>query len=320
MNVSDYDKLPYGSFEDDRRGFRHSIDKLVVDFTLLPGFSFGDFLSSFLNESSFLFVSDRGEEGFNSYFDKPPSSHYSWFASAFWFPHVNVKFGAYNMKDWKDNTVEVKIKPLLRLEFNPNKVFQDGIFCTLIRCINRFFSVGTILEVDYAVDIPCLTSSVICQSRKSKVIYNDSRYYGKRHTHGRLKIYNKAREIHDKEHITLDGPLTRCEITLCLGCDFDPLNVFLCSGPLNGIKLSKNLQSIADLIILASSYGEDREELVYRFVPDKRNRDMLRPVLFGDKEIIFDFVRFYNLLVFYSDLYYLRFHFSGTLGKSYGFD
>lgn len=315
--MTDFEKLPYGAFKDDNRGFRHSIDKCVVDYRLKPGFTFSSFLDFFRHSASFQFVSDRGEDGYNSYFDKPPCSAYSWFQSAFWFPHCHVRLGFFYHDDYKNNRQEFKLKDLIRLEFNPNKIFQDATFVCLMQAIKRYCKTGVLLEVDYAVDVPVSPDRIITQSRKNRIIYNDSRYYGKRHTHGRLKVYNKKKEVKDKERIELEGNLTRCEITFLLSHEIDYFSCFLSYSPCCSVKLSQNLRSIADLINLCSSYGEDREELLRRFVPDKRNRDMLLPVLFGEKVVVFDLVRFYELLVFYSDFYNFGFTFSGPLGQSH---
>lgn len=315
--MGDYDKLPYGAFKDDNKGFRHSIDKLVVDYRLNTGCTFTAFLEFFSSLSSFCFVSERGAEGYNSYFEKPPCSAYQWFQSSFWFPHCNVKLGFYYGRTWKDDKAEWKFKDLIRVEFNPNKVFQSSTFIFLMQAIKRFFKRGVLVEVDYAVDVPCKCSLIVTQSRMNKVIYNDSRYYGKRHEHRRLKVYNKKREVLDKEKIELSNDLTRCEITFRGSCDIDYFSCFLSSGA-SSCKLSKNLQSIADLLFLLSSYGEDIEELLKRFVPDKRNRDMLEPALFGERVVVFDFVYFYDILAFYCDFYYFAYYFTGPLGQAYG--
>ena len=318
--MSDYEKLPYGAYKDDNRGFRHSIDKLIIDYPLNSDCSFSDFLHSFSCASSFQFVSDRGEDGYNSYFDKPPCSFYSWFQSAFWFSHCNCKLGFYYHDTYNGKKAEYQFKKLMRVEFNPNKVFQDALFVSLISVIKDFFGYGYLVEVDYSVDLPYPCNEVITQSRKTKIIYNDSRYYGKRHTNGRLKVYNKKREVHDKEKIDLSGDLTRCEVTYRCDSDISILSCFLASGHSDCSCLSSNLRSISDLLLLCSSYGEDIEELLCRFVPDKRNRDKLEPVVLGERVVIFDFVRFFELLVFYADLYHFAFHFTGTLGQHHNLD
>lgn len=294
------DILPYGLYTDDNNGFRHSIDKLVISYEAISqSFSFDAFALEFSSSSSFSFCSERGLDGYNSFFHKRPSSSYAWFSSAFWFPHCNVKFGSFEYRATEKLWIEC---PRLRIEFNPNKIFSDDRLTVLFLLIRKYFKGGTLLECDYAVDVPCRPNSVITQSRKDKIIYNDSRYYGKRHSPGRLKVYNKRREVLDKEKVDIEGDLTRCEVTCVVnkGLSFD--GVFLCSG-CSDCKLSSNLRSIADLIVLASSYGEDREELLKRFVPDKRNRDMLIPALFGEQKIIFNFVIFSELINKYGRIY-----------------
>ena len=67
------DDLPYGIFTDDNNGFRHSIDKLIINYEALsPSFSFDAFSLEFSSISCFSFCSERGEDGYNSYFHKKP--------------------------------------------------------------------------------------------------------------------------------------------------------------------------------------------------------------------------------------------------------
>lgn len=294
------DIIPYGLYTDDKDNMRHSIDKLIITYEAISeSFSFDDFCKEFSSISSFVFCENRGEDGYNSYFHKMPSSHYSWFTSGFWFEHCNVKFGFFVYRATEKLWF---CCPRIRIEFNPNKIFTDDKLTVLFLLVRKYFKSGMIIECDYAVDVPCKTSQIISQSRKDKVIYNDSRYYGKRHTNGRLKIYNKKREVHDKLKVDIEVELTRCEVTFVVNKELQFDGAFMCSGNSN-CKLSSNLRSIADLIALACTYGEDIEELLMRFVPDKRNRDMLIPVLYGEKHMIFNYVIFYDLIERYSKMY-----------------
>lgn len=309
------DVVPYGLYKDDFRGFRHSIDKLVVDYFFDKSFCFSEFCSQFAISCCFSFRG-REEEGYNSYFDKKPSSSYSWFGNAFWFPHCNVKYGLYLRKEvfrGPTKVVEWQLGRVMRVEFNPNKIIYDDLLIGLFRLIRQHAITGQLLECDYAVDVECSPENIVTQSRKDKVVYNDSRYYGKRHSNGRLKVYNKRKEVRDKDKISLDGELSRCEVTCRRDEELAFDSVFYCSSPVGLDGLSSNLKSIASLIILASSYGESREELLQRYVPDKRNRDKLLPVLFGDKEAVFDLMTFLELLSEYCKLYAFTVSFDGAI-------
>ena len=165
------DIVPYGIFKDDYRGFRHSIDKCIIVYPFAKPDQFNSFCSRFSLLSGFVYQSDKSIEGWNCYFDKPACSSYSWYASSFWFPHCNVKYGAYfrNMNVSTKKPVWEK-RQYLRIEFNPNKVSSDPCFCALMDCVSEFCLTGILEEVDYAVDIPTSTSHVITQSLKDKVI------------------------------------------------------------------------------------------------------------------------------------------------------
>ena len=302
------DVIPYGLYKDDYRQFRHSIDKLIVYFPFREVGQYHKFCDSFSSLSGFVFQSNKDEAGYNSYFDKPACNYYGWYSSAFWFPHCNVKFGAYyrtTLKTWAK-------REIIKVEFNPNKIYECQDLDLLIKLIKEYCYKGILLECDYAVDVPFKTFHIISKSFKDKIIYNDSRYYGKRHNNGRLKIYNKARELYDKEKISIDSEISRCEVTCLFDKEYQMRDIQYCTCETSDSKLSKNLRSIADLIILASSYGEDREELLKRYVPDKRNRDMLQPVLFGTYEYIFDPIIFAFLIGDYSELYYFDYRFVGN--------
>lgn len=308
--------IPYGLSEKDKYGFTHSIDKLVIEYELKDKYDFECFCRKFSQKSGFVFLSDREVEGYNSYFNKRPSSFYSWFTSSFWFESCNVKYGLYVASRILKGVWD--IRRVIRLEFNPNKVYENNLFKDL-QCLLQFYcKTGVLLELDYAVDVPFKTSDVICQSRANKVIYGDSRYYGQRHKNGRIKIYNKTKEMKDKYKIAFDAQITRNEVTF--RCNEAPVfdSLWLSSGISSHIALSPNLRSVCDLLSLLGSYGEDVQELLYRYVPDKRNRDKLIPVLFGDKvTYIFSCEIFYRLLVFYAKLFNFWFVFTGDYGMVY---
>lgn len=311
--MSDFSKIPYGLFKDDYRGFRHSIDKLIIDYELVFH-SFSVFVDLFVSRSSFSLVRDRGEDGYNCFFDRPPSSTYGWFRDAFWFAHVNVKHGLYYRHVFgKDRHAVWDEKNIVRVEFNPNKCSDSSLWLHLLYCISFCCKCGYLIECDYSVDVPLPTKSIHCSSRASLICYEDSRYYGKRHKNGRIKIYNKAKELRDKDKVNINEIVSRCELTCREGEKLIFHDIRSFSNPDSLSCLSKNLRSIADLILYSSAFGEDAQTLINRFVPDKRNRDKLFSVFLGrDSEDILCSEIFIDLLKQYSTRFGFWFYFLGS--------
>lgn len=299
------ENLPYG-FSVTRDSFTHSIDKLIIyfylNFTDLD--SVFDSLVSVLESSSSWRCSFEGDR--TAYKDVRPSSHYSWFRSSFWCDGLNVKIGEFSR-----HGLAWWLTSIVKVEFNPNKTFLRRDVGAVLEWLRNHCYSAILRECDYAVDLPCSTSSVITHSLKDKIIYNDSRYYGHRHSNGRLKVYNKRREVLDKEKRDIGSLCTRVEYTACFSGNIDFSCALLASSPSSDLSsLSSNLQSIVKLLLICSSYGEDPQELLLRLVPDKRNRDKLIPFVLGSPDLaIFDIGVFLTLLTWYSQLYGFNFFF-----------
>jgi len=320
-----FDSIPYGLYKDDNKGFRHSIDKLIIDYELI-WIDFATFCNRFTSASGFRLESDRNKVGYNSWFDKSPSSTYGWFRSSFWFPHCNVKYGLYyrprNMSreavsdDGESNynrSVIWNEKKIIRVEFNPNKIYKDPLLKCLLECIRWNCKIGLLIESDYAVDVPLTTNDIFCNSRSTKVVYDDSRYYGKRHIAGRIKIYNKSKEIKDKEKVKINHTISRCESTFRVNelARFDSITTY--SNPSGIDNLSNNLHTIAQLVMYASSFGESANDLIHRYIPDKRNRDKIINSIFGnDGEYVLCMEIFIDLLMQYANMYGFWYVFRGV--------
>lgn len=320
--------VPYG-LHVDYRGCVHSIDKFIlIYFVRQPFLDVFDHCVSLLESSGFKFCDDRSSKEYNGYRDSKPSPGFHWFNSSFWSDSFRLFAGSYHRG--KDHPVW-DLQNIVKVEFNPNKTLlyhpeYGSIFEYLfsVSSYDKNFGLPTVFvsELDYAVDIPCKTSQIVSKSLKDKVTYNDSRYYGKRHKHGRLKIYNKRSELLVKDHVSLDSDLTRCEITLRDQgiLDFSPLtfNSVLYS---DRSVLSSNLQSIVNLLDLLMQYGEDVQDLMSRFIPDKRNRDKILPFLIGDASFqVFDYIPFFQLLDLYSSHYGFSYLFFSPDGTYHGYD
>lgn len=307
------EKLSYGfSVTRESDSSVHSIDKLIIFYYLHYSdldSVFESLVSVLESHSDWRLSLDTNR---NAYKDKSPSSHYSWFRSSFWTDGLNVKIGEFSRHGlvwWLSSIVKV--------EFNPNKSFMRVDIGQVLDWL-RVHSYQSILrECDYAVDLPCLTSSVITSSRKDKVTYNDSRYYGKRHVNGRLKVYNKRREVLDKEKIELGFDLSRCEITCCFDSPLDFSIATVVGDCDNDVSsLSPNLRSIVGLLSQCVSYGDDPQELLHRFVPDKRNRDKLLPFVVGQSDhFVFELRIFLDLLSMYRELYGFTYMFTDAVSS-----
>lgn len=299
-------KLPYGlQIVREVDNSVHSIDKLILRFyidntqTLDVFNSLVDVLQS---SSDWRLSLDSPRNGYK---DKRPSSHYSWFQSSFWCDGLNVKIGEFSkhgLKWWLSSVVQV--------EFNPNKSFLRIDIGKILQWLIEHSKTILLKECDYAVDIPCKTSSILVQSTQDHVSYNDSHYYGKRHINGRIKVYNKRKEVKDKEKIDIGHEITRCEYTCTFDGKLDFGKVGYYGGKIQNTEgLSTNLRSICNLLYVLQDLGQDTKSLLMQYVPDKRNRDKLIPCLFGDRQQVFDVSILQKLLTMYKKLYIFEYRF-----------
>ncbi len=109
------------------------------------------------------------------------------------------------------NTESPSEKHYLVIEFNPNKCLLYGI---LDNILNSFFNTLTVevVSIDVAMDIPININRLIIDKYKKQTYKlfdnggdDKTHYLGK--GDGRIKIYNKAKEL------GIDGDLTRYEIS-----------------------------------------------------------------------------------------------------------
>lgn len=308
--------LAYGYTIQDRVG-THSIDKLIVDYKL--SCSHDDaFRSCFLAvervDPSWSYQPDKTQDGYNGFLDSRPCSRFSWFTSGFWFDHVNLKSGFFQRKVLT-KTWELVNK--IRLEFNPNKCFDDIRFKALMTALLPLVDWGQVVECDYTVDIDTPLQRILCLSKKDRITVGLNRYYGKRHSNGRIKIYNKAKELREVQKLPFEGELSRCELTCREGecVSFDDVKLLAYNSIYKIADLSANLRTIYALITLLQLHGEDGEELLRNFVPDKRNRDKLIPFVLGDVCIdVFSKSVFTDLLTMYADEFRFNWCFNSSGG------
>lgn len=140
----------------------------------------------------------------------------------YWFHHDSFKIGTYSSVcrcsgvGWSCALMfgryafngSKRTIPEAVLEFNPNKCpadFIDSIFSLFLPCCNEL----KITRFDVAIDIPLERSSLymLPSPYGNNRTFDDTQYYGKRHSHNSVKFYNKSVESH------LLCPITRLEIT-----------------------------------------------------------------------------------------------------------
>lgn len=193
----------------DKNGFVHSVDNLVITYSINPIFQ-SDYLDILID--SIHNLRDKHKDNIN-YWERlnvNACSKYSWYCN-----HIHLDYGIYiSLGHYKDGLKEKKVYvifPLLKLEVNPNKHWGKPVLQDLLSIINKFCLDATLNRYDYAIDIPCKIFDVqVFNTLKEKGLYKGTRYYGQRNKDGFCRIYDKTKESH------LDTDVTRVEHTFSL--------------------------------------------------------------------------------------------------------
>lgn len=103
----------------------------------------------------------------------------------------------------------------MKIEFNPNKSTEgtQEVFKLLSGILKG--KAVRLIECDIAIDIPYKIQDVytVNVSGRKCVMYDTTRYFGKRHTDGYLKVYDKAKERREVANMDIGCDLTRIEFT-----------------------------------------------------------------------------------------------------------
>lgn len=184
----------------DDLGYSHSIDKVIIDYWLKCDFKiFTDELLSLLSHYEF----DREKQ---CKLDVKPSHRYSFYTNIIWCNGFMFSIGKYS--DYDKEAKKWRLFDRMRVEVNPNKHGDELFLDEVMKLIKLEAGHGELVRYDYAIDIPVSPGSVsVIGSRKEKGLYKGTRYYGQRHKHGYLKVYDKAREQ------CLESDMTRIEYT-----------------------------------------------------------------------------------------------------------
>lgn len=285
--------VPYCFSFTDERACVHSIDMLHVDF-FVDSFRGENVLRS-LAEVFSAHVSGWSFDQFTK-LDLPACSKYQFFQSSIWGGGFHIAYGQYKHVDRVDHTAVVL--PVLRVKFNPNKCSRTPLFAGIFAWIKEHCDDGLIVRFDYAIDVPCELDDLVVSSRKEPGLYKGTRYYGQRHHHGHVKIYDKRKEQVDRGRPDdLDHPVTRVEYTFVTGkpLEFDSI-CWLTRGPLpipDQSELSTQCISICRLMRDLRACGGDVLHAMSYF--ERRTREKIKPYTIGsgvqllsDAEILLD--------------------------------
>lgn len=313
----------------DHDGCTHSVDRLVLDYFLCCG-ECETAIESIIpvfeqNASKF----DR-ENRIYCHTGRKASSKYDWFAHFLSADGMACKIGLYT--DYDRESKKFHLLPIIRLDFNPNKRHGTRLHDALFEWLAENATDGVISRLDYAVDVPCGIDAVLVESRKKRGLYEGTQYYGKRHSHSALKVYNKAVEQgkafvesvckEDRPAVrrlvseTVEkSPLTRCEWTIrrdkpiCL----DSISWFTSGpAPLPDLgTLSAQTFSLLQLVRLAVAHGVDPREC-FEYL-DSRTVKKIEPFAIGTgKRLVACDGRLFSSLV---DMYCSVYSISASFGE-----
>lgn len=193
----------------DDNSFIHSVDMVKVFYQC--AYSVDSILASFLKVKDMNLVSDA------DYWEKlncTPCAKWSYWMHHLHFGPIYVRVGQFKL-DGKDYI----FMSCVSIEVNPNKHHDTDLFKAIMDVVNECQEGGYVMQVDYAIDIPCQPDDiVVLRTRKIPGLYKGTRYYGARGQNGFVRIYNKAVES------GLEYPLTRVETCVKLKDKFSSID------------------------------------------------------------------------------------------------
>ena len=296
----------------DNRGCTHSIDNVIVEYCVKA------FRKELVfDELSAIFAEcvvgwERSPKYCNE--NQKACSKFQYFRSAIWGGGFYIQYGHY--QNFDAMTREWDVYPLLRVKFNPNKWENGKLFERLLTWLDSWCDNGVLVKFDYAVDIPCRNCDVVIHSRKEPGLHKGTRYYGQRHNHGRLKVYDKGVES------DLDEEMTRCEWTFCCGKSiaFDDV-LWLTNGPAplpDVTELGSQSYALARMILMVRSLGGDVLEALALL--NYRTQKKLEPYTIGSGVQLMDcgVQHLTELLYHYCSTLSVSFHADGVNAISIG--
>lgn len=239
----------------DDDGYVHSVDMVIIDYFLHIDYRhFSDKVLEVFNQLLGFDVDKHTSLG------NYASHKYMFYVDMIWFDGLVVYLGKYTNYDKVSKSWD-KIDSL-RIKVNPNKHLGSLALDALLGLIREYASDGQLVRYDYAIDVPCKIDDVlVVGSRKEHGLYKGTRYYGQRHKHGYLKVYDKAKEQ------GLMDPLTRLEYTYTVGLPLSWDNIVI-RAPLasqdGANKLSGSSKLYLDMLTEIKALGGQIEPYLER--------------------------------------------------------
>lgn len=263
----------YAEVKDDD-GYVHSVDMVIVDYFLKCNYSLA---------TSKLLDTLSGVDGFetdkNSSLDNYPNFKYMFYVDMIWFDGMVLYFGKYASYD-KVNKSWTKLD-MMRLKVNPNKHMDSPALKIVLDFIRDWCADGYLVRWDYAIDVPVKIDDVmVIGTRKEKGLYKGTRYYGQRHKHGYLKVYDKCKEQ------GLDSALTRLEYTFEAGLPYSWDNIVIRAPVAHvdaSISLSKTLRIYLSMLTEIKALGGDMEPYLQQM--DFKTYKKIEPFLYSGKQL-----------------------------------
>ena len=263
----------YADIKDDD-GYVHSVDMVVIDYFLKCNYSLAT--SKLLDGLSQI---DGFDSGKNSSLDNYPNFKYMFYVDMIWFDGMVLYFGKYASYD-KVNKSWTKLD-MMRLKVNPNKHMDSSALRIVLDFILEWCADGYLVRWDYAIDVAVkITDVMVIGSRKEKGLYKGTRYYGQRHKHGYLKVYDKSKEQ------GLDGPLTCLEYTFEAGLPYSWDNIVIRApvAHLDGdSSLSGQARLYLDMLVDIKALGGEIEPYLERMHYNTYKK--IEPFLFEGKQL-----------------------------------
>lgn len=118
---------------------------------------------------------------------------------------------------FKNNSAKLNVNCTydMKIEFNPSK--STEMTTNVHQLLNGIIGDNTVrlIEFDIAIDVPYKLNDVFSfNARRQYSNVNGTRYYGKMHKDGYLKIYDKAKERKEVANVDIGKDLTRIEFTV----------------------------------------------------------------------------------------------------------
>lgn len=259
----------------DDHGYTHSIDMVTIDYLLTGSASAVTLRLIELLESHGM-IKDK-----HCKLDMLPNFRYEFYTNFISYEGFTFQLGKWsnydrNEKKWYN-------LDMMRFKVNPNKHLDTPLMNDVLAFFGDWCRDGVLVRYDYAIDVPVkLEDVLVINSRKLKGLYRGTRYFGRRHNHGYLKIYDKGAES------GLESILTRLEYTFAPG-QIPSWDNIVIRAPINtgsGEKLSKTLQLYLDMLIELRELGSDIDQYIERM--DFKSYKKIEPYLMTGVRLEFD--------------------------------